>query len=130
MSVKTQRGFTLIELLIVLAILALLATLVGPSLFGNLERGRRTTATAQMANLSAALDSYRIDLGRYPDSLKGLLENDSSRETWAGPYIREVPLDPWGNQYEYAATVRDFSLLSYGADGLPGGEGDDADITR
>lgn len=124
------KGFTLIELLIVLAILGMLAALIGPSLFGNLEKGRRTTAAAQISNLSSALDSYRLDIGRYPDELEGLVENDSNRDAWSGPYMREIPLDPWGNAYHYERADRDFELLSYGADGAPGGEEDDADITR
>lgn len=129
-SKRSLQGFTLIELLIVLAILGLLAALVGPSLFGNLEKGKRTTASAQISNLASALDSYRIDVGRYPQSLDGLRENDTGRDAWAGPYMREVPQDPWGNDYHYEVKDRDFELLSYGADGAPGGTGDDADITR
>jgi len=127
---RRASGFTLIELLIVLAILGLLAALVGPSLFGNLEKGKRTTASAQISNIASALDSYRIDVGRYPESLDGLLENDTSRDAWSGPYMRELPPDPWGNDYHYEPGDRDFELLSYGADGAPGGEGDDADIER
>lgn len=129
-SKRSLQGFTLIELLIVLAILGLLAALVGPSLFGNLEKGKRTTAAAQIANLASALDSYRIDVGRYPESLDGLRENDTGRDAWAGPYMRELPPDPWGNDYHYEVKEREFVLLSYGADGAPGGEGDDADITH
>jgi general secretion pathway protein G len=125
-----MKGFTLIELLIVLAILGLLAALVGPALFGNLEKGKRTTAAAQISNLESALDSYRLDIGRYPESLDGLLENDTGRDAWSGPYMREVPLDPWTNPYHYEREEGDYVLMSYGADGAPGGQEDDADIGR
>lgn len=126
---KQTRGFTLIELLIVMAILAMLAALVGPALFGNLGKGQRATAQTQMDALASALDSYRLDVGRYPEALEGLVENDTGRDTWAGPYLRgDLPKDPWGNDYVYTPSRTDFDLLSYGADGASGGEGDDADI--
>lgn len=126
-----QTGFTLIELLIVMAILGMLAALVGPALFGNLGKGQRSAAASQINSLESALDTYRLDVGRYPRSLAGLMENDAGRDSWAGPYLRgALPKDPWGNDYVYQATDRDFELLSYGADGQPGGEGDDADISR
>ncbi|MBT3711114.1 MAG: type II secretion system major pseudopilin GspG, partial [Gammaproteobacteria bacterium] len=94
---KSYTGFTLIELLVVMAILGMLAALVGPALFGNLSKGQRTTAASQINNLEAALDTYRLDLGTYPDSLRGLVEDDAGSPRWNGPYIRddEVPLDPW-----------------------------------
>jgi len=127
---KKRSGFTLIELLVVMAILGMLAALVGPALFGNLSKGQRTTAASQISNLQSALDTYRLDVGSYPDNLRGLVENDSGSQRWSGPYIRdnEVPLDPWDNAYHYEVSGRDFTLISYGADGVPGGEGDDADI--
>lgn len=127
-----QTGFTLIELLVVMAILGMLATLVGPALFGNLSKGQRTAAASQISNLESALDTYRLDVGSYPDSLAGLVTNDRGSPRWNGPYIRdeEVPLDPWDNPYHYEPEGRDFSLISYGADGIPGGEGDDADIGK
>ena len=74
---KKATGFTLIDLLVVMAILGMLAALVGPALFGNLSKGQRTTAASQISNLEAALDTYRLDVGSYPDSLRGLVENDS-----------------------------------------------------
>ena len=127
---RKQTGFTLIELLVVMAILGMLAALVGPALFGNLSKGQRTTAASQISNLESALDTYRLDVGSYPESLAGLVTNDSGSPRWNGPYIRdeEVPLDPWDNPYHYEPAGRDFTLMSYGADGIPGGEGDDADI--
>jgi general secretion pathway protein G len=120
----------MIELLVVLAIIAMLALLVAPTVMNNRVRGQRTTAQAQMANLATALDTYRLDLSAYPQSLDGLVENDTTRGAWAGPYIKEVPLDPWGNAYVYSAANNSFTLQSYGADGAPGGEGDDADLTH
>jgi len=127
---KRQTGFTLIELLVVMAILGMLAALVGPALFGNLSKGQRTTASSQISNLESALDTYRLDVGSYPDSLAGLVTNDSGSPRWNGPYIRdeEVPLEPWDNPYHYEPDGRDFILMSFGADGVRGGEGDDADI--
>ncbi|MEX2367074.1 MAG: type II secretion system major pseudopilin GspG [Pseudohongiellaceae bacterium] len=131
---KKITGFTLIELLVVMAILGMLAALVGPALFGNLLRGQRTQAQTQISNFESALDSYRLDMSRYPDSLEGLIRNDSGRPNWSGPYLRgdRVPLDPWGNDYHYELRSggRDFTLMSYGADGAPGGQEDDEDIGR
>ena len=129
---KKIEGFTLIELLVVMAILGMLAALVGPALFGNLSKGQRTTAASQISNMASALDSYRLEVGSYPDSLQGLVENDTGSGKWNGPYLRgdEVPLDPWDNPYHYEPQGKDFVLMSYGADGVPGGEGDDADIGK
>lgn len=126
-----NAGFTLIELLVVLAILGMLAALVGPALFSNLGKGQRATAASQISNIETSLDQYRLDVGRYPQTLEGLIENDTGRDVWAGPYLRgELPKDPWGNDYFYQVGEKDFVLMSYGQDGAPGGEGDDADIGR
>ncbi len=128
---KKQTGFTLIELLIVMAILGMLAALVGPALFGNLSKGQRSAAQSQISNFESALDSYRLDVGSYPKTLTGLIENDSGRDSWAGPYLRgQLPQDPWDNDYFYQPQERDFLLLSYGKDGAAGGQDDDADIGR
>lgn len=126
---KRNAGFTLIEMLVVMAILGMLVALVGPSIWNNLGRGQRSAAAAQIANLRTALDTYLLDNGRYPQSLDGLVENDTSRDTWQGPYLRgDLPNDPWGNAYVYELDGREIFLYSYGADGAPGGTGDDADI--
>ena len=125
----TAAGFTLIEILVVMAIIGMLAVMVAPSIFNQQAGAQRDAALSQISALEAALDTYRLDVGQYPDSLEGLVENDSGRAVWNGPYLRrEVPLDPWGNEYVYDSDGRGFTLVSYGPDGERGGEGDDADI--
>ena len=122
-------GFTLIEILVVMAIIGMLAVMVAPNIFNQQAGAQRDAALSQISALEAALDTYRLDVGQYPDSLEGLVENDSGRAAWNGPYLRrEVPLDPWGNEYVYDSDGRGFTLVSYGPDGERGGEGDDADI--
>ena len=126
----TAAGFTLIEILVVMAIIGMLAVMVAPSIFNQQAGAQRDAALSQISALEAALDTYRLDVGEYPDSLEGLVENDSGRAAWNGPYLRrEVPLDPWGNEYVYDSDGRGFTLVSYGPDGERGGEGDDADIS-
>ena len=125
----TAAGFTLIEILVVMAIIVMLAVMVAPNIFNQQAGAQRDAALSQISALEAALDTYRLDVGQYPDSLEGLVENDSGRAVWNGPYLRrEVPLDPWGNEYVYDSDGRGFTLVSYGPDGERGGEGDDADI--
>lgn len=125
-----QRGFTIIELLIVMAILGMLAVMVAPNLFNQADSARRDAVLSQISSLGSALDAYRLDIGQYPDSLEGLVRDNSGRSTWNGPYIRgELPVDPWGNEYQYESDGRDYTLMSYGADGRDGGEGNDADIS-
>lgn len=129
-SSNHASGFTLIEILVVMAIIAMLAALVAPNLFNRQEGARRDAAVAQMSSLQTALDSYRLDVGEYPDSLEGLMENESDRAAWNGPYLRgRLPLDPWDNDYVYESDGRSFTLMSYGADGQRGGEDDDADLS-
>lgn len=125
----TAAGFTLIEILVVMAIIGMLAVMVAPNIFNQQAGAQLDAALSQISALEAALDTYRLDVGQYPDSLEGLVENDSGRAAWNGPYLRrEVPLDPWGNNYVYDSDGRDFTLVSYGPDGERGGEGEDADI--
>jgi len=126
---KTAAGFTLIEILVVMAIIGMLAVMVAPNIFNQQAGAQRDAALSQISALEAALDTYRLDVGQYPDSLEGLVEDDSGRAAWNGPYLRrEVPLDPWGNEYVFDSDGRGFTLVSYGPDGERGGEGDDADI--
>ncbi|MBX9927729.1 MAG: type II secretion system major pseudopilin GspG [Gemmatimonadaceae bacterium] len=134
-----RRGFTLIEVLVVIVILAVLATLVAPNVFQHVGAAKETTARSQIEMLSAALDAYRLDNGRYPTSDQGLAAlwqaptAEPRPARWRGPYLRKaVPLDPWGAPYLYRAPGTEsrggFDLLSLGADGRPGGEGENADV--
>ena len=129
-SFAEERGFTLIEILVVMAIIGMLAIMVAPNIFNQQAGAQIDAALSQISSLEAALDTYRLDVGEYPDSLEGLRENISGRAAWNGPYLRrDVPLDPWGNEYVYGSNGREFTLSSYGPDGEQGGEGDDADIS-
>lgn len=127
---KTRNGFTLIELLIVIVILGLLASLVAPQMFSKVDSSMIKTAETQMKMLETSLNTYRLDMGSYPESLDELLA--SEKPNWQGPYFpKEVPPDPWGNDYVYRMPGDDgapFTLLSYGADGQAGGEENNADI--
>lgn len=129
-STTQAGGFTLIELLIVIVILGLLASLVAPQMFSKVDSTKIKTAETQLRMLETSLNTYRLDIGGYPDTLDELLKSD--KRGWDGPYLpREIPPDPWGNPYIYKRPGDDgkpFSLLSYGRDGKAGGEGDDADI--
>jgi len=132
---RAARGFTLIELLVVLAILGLLAGLVGPQLIKHLGESKSKAARLQIEELSSALDMYRLDVGRYPatdEGLNALLEAPGTAKVWNGPYLRKkkMPLDPWNNPYHYAAPGQHgkFDVFSLGADNAEGGEGEDADV--
>jgi general secretion pathway protein G len=131
---NSQSGFTLIELLIVMAILALLAGLVGPTLWNKLAGAKTDTAATQIKSFEAALDSYRLDIGKYPKEIQDLVKNNSGKSRWNGPYMKKIPLDPWGNDYQYQKPGRhnkDYDLYSYGADGQEGGEdAEDKDVTN
>ncbi|NOU26017.1 MAG: type II secretion system major pseudopilin GspG [Methylotenera sp.] len=133
---KKNTGFTLLELLVVMVIIGLLVSYVGPRYFAQVGKSEVKTAKAQINALEQALDQYRLDVGHYPTTEQGLdaLFNKPSNEAkWNGPYLKKaVPPDPWGNAYIYKSPGEhgDIDLMSYGTDGRSGGKDDAADINN
>ncbi len=129
-----SKGFTLLELLVVMVIIGLLAGIVAPQYFAQLGKSTTKVAHAQIQSFGQALDQYRLDVGRYPTTEQGLAAlrlapQDVSR--WQGPYLkRDVPADPWGHAYVYRSPGEhgEYDLVSWGADGQPGGEGESSDV--
>ncbi len=129
---RRARGFTLIELLVVLAILTLLAGLVGPRVLGQLGGAKAKTAAVQIADLDKSLELFKLDVGRYPttqEGLQALVTKPGAVNGWNGPYLKGgVPSDPWGNPYRYANNGGAIEIISLGADGAAGGDGENADV--
>jgi len=135
---RSVRGFTLLEMLVVLVIIGLLAGLVGPRLFSKIDQSKVTTASTQIKMLRGAVENIRLDIGRLPTAEEGLSlltkppADPVLAARWRGPYLDDaLPLDPWGQSYQYAipgAEGQPFALFSYGADGKRGGEGDAKDL--
>jgi general secretion pathway protein G len=132
---RRQAGFTLIEMMVVMVIIGLLMALVGPRFIRQEEKAKSKAAKAQIELLGTALDTFRLDVGRYPTTQEGLaalVQRPFGLDRWDGPYLKkDVPLDPWNRPYYYRSpgeNGRPYDLYSLGADGAPGGEGDNADV--
>ncbi len=130
---RNRKGFTLIELLVVMVILGMLAALVGPQIFGKVGKGKQSAARTQIEMLGQALDSYRLDVGKYPSTSEGLnaLQTNPGAPGWDGPYLKKaLPNDPWGKPYQYQSpgSHADYDLYSYGGDGAAGGDGENKDV--
>jgi general secretion pathway protein G len=131
-----STGFTLLELLVVMVIIGLLASFVGPKYFSQIGKSEVKAARAQIDALEKALDQYRLDVGHYPSTEQGLdalFAQPGGETKWSGPYLKKSPPpDPWGRPYVYAQPGEhgEFDLFSQGRDGRPGGAGDSADITN
>ena len=132
---RNQRGITLIEMLVVVTIIALFAALVGPRLFSNVGKAKRTAAMSQINTFMTALGSYKLDTGVFPTTEQGLQAlrvKPENQPQWAGPYLtKDIPMDPWGRPYLYKFPGEhgdEPDIVSLGADGEPGGDGENADV--
>ncbi|MCF6150854.1 MAG: type II secretion system protein GspG [Candidatus Kuenenia stuttgartiensis] len=128
-------GFTLLELLIVMIIIGLLAALIGPKMIGRVGESRQTVAKQQIEGFSTALEMFKLDTTRYPtqeEGMEALVAAPHGVENWKGPYLKKkfIPKDPWGNDYVYVYPGEngDYDIISYGADGAEGGDGENADV--
>jgi general secretion pathway protein G len=130
-----QSGVTLIEMLVVVTIIALFAAYVGMRLWPQADKARVTAAQAQIGSFMTALNTYKMDVGVFPTTEQGLLAlrtRPANMPQWGGPYLaKDIPADPWGRPYVYrypGENSEDPEIISYGADGQPGGEGINADV--
>lgn len=133
---RSQGGFTLIEILVVIAIIALIMSLVGPRVLNYLGESKVKAAKIQIQSFGSALDLFNLDAGRYPttgEGLAALVQSPGTIPAWNGPYLKggAVPNDPWGKAYVYRSPGEHgpYDIMSYGSDGQEGGTGTAADIT-
>lgn len=135
MRTTRKHYFTLIEILVVIGIIGLLTAIGTTAMISHMKSARIKTAQAQIAQFTTAIVSFEMDMKRLPDpnvGLSELIENTSSSDKWKGPYLEleEIPLDPWDHEYVYTVENGRFQVVSLGADGQPGGDGDNADISN
>ncbi len=135
-QILDNKGFTLLELLVVMIILGLLAAFVAPKFFSHVGKSKIKAAKVQIESFGIALDTMRLDVGRYPTTEEGLnsLRENPGIDRWDGPYLRKaVPKDPWQKPYMYVypgENKSEYDIFSYGADGMQGGSGEDQDVAN
>ncbi len=132
---KNNKGFTLIEIMVVVIILGILTAIVAPNIIGRVGDAQVTAAKQTIRSIEGALRMYRLDNFNYPNTEQGIEALSKkpigqNARNWKGPYLDRIPEDPWGNKYlyTYPGLNGEFDVYTYGRDGQPGGDGDDADI--
>ncbi len=131
---KQQSGFTLIEIMVVVIIISILSALVAPQFFSKLDQAKEIAVQNDLKAIETQMEMYKLDNYNFPNTGEGIkaLVSNTGKRTWRGPYLKEAPLDPWDNEYQYqfpgTKNPDGFDIWSLGADGQPGGEGPAADL--
>lgn len=130
---RRQRGFTMLEIIIVFILLASIMAYVGPKIFEKMGQAKSQEAKIRISNMVGNIEMYRLQVGRYPENLQALVKQPSGADKWEGPYGKEADLkDAWGNDYKYTVPGQGkaFDLVSLGADGREGGDGENRDVSN
>ena len=130
---RRQRGFTILEIVIVFILLAGIMSFVGPKIFEQMGRAKSSEAKIRIQQLVGQIEMYKLEVGRYPDSLQSLVKQPAGVDRWNGPYAKDTDLkDAWGNDYRFTVpgTNKGFDLISLGADNKEGGEGENRDVSN
>jgi general secretion pathway protein G len=132
-SSRRQRGFTILEIVIVFILLAGIMAFVGPKIFEQMGRAKSSEARIRIQHLAGQIEMYRLEVGKYPENLQALARQPPGLDKWNGPYAKDADLkDAWGNDYRYTVPGQGkaFDLISLGADGRDGGEGENKDVSN
>jgi len=132
-NTRRQRGFTILEIVIVFILLAGIMAFVGPTIFNQMGRAKSSEAKIRIQHLAGQIEMYKLEVGKYPDSLQSLVKQPAGADRWNGPYAKDADLkDAWGNDYRYnvPGQGKAFDLISLGADGKDGGEGENRDVSN
>ncbi len=130
---RRQRGFTILEIVIVFILLAGIMAFIGPKIFQQMGRAKSQEARIRIQQLAGQIEMYKLEVGRYPENLQALVQQPAGVDKWNGPYAKSDDLkDAWGNDYIYRVpgTNKPFDLISLGADGKEGGEGENRDVSN
>ena len=130
---RRQRGFTILEIVIVFILLAGIMAFVGPKIFEQMGRAKSGEAKIRIQQLAGQIELYKLEVGKYPDNLQALVKQPPGTDKWNGPYAKDPDLkDAWGNDYRYTVpgANKPFDLVSLGADGREGGEGENRDVSN